>query len=197
MRKPLVLLIFSLLLVAALPAAVRAADPASPLGQAVNQWESPEQNLYLEYPTSWQVAPNEPRGVLKNEIMNARVTPGPPTSFLVAVYQLNPPIDFNDAVAAEEFYDQLNLDVQAWITALPGGVLQDISDISVDDVDGREYSYDYDQGGILVHADMILLPKDGKIYEVTQWANNDEYDAQTDTFDAIFSSLRLPWTPPA
>jgi hypothetical protein len=44
---------------------------------------------------------------------------------------------------------------------------------------------------------MILLPKDGKIYEVTQWANDDEYDAQTETFDEIFSSLRFPWTPPA
>ena len=132
--------------------------------------------------------------MLKNEIMNAKVTPGTPTSFLVAVYQLNAPIDFNDAVAMEKFYDQLNLDVQAWITALPGGIVQDTSDISVDDVDGREFSYDYEQGGILVHADMILLPKDGKLYEVTQWANNDEYDAQTDTFNEIFSSLRLPWT---
>ncbi len=197
MRNPLVLGLLTLLLVAALPAAVSAADPAAPLAQAVNQWESQEQKLYLEYPTGWQVAPNEPRGVLKNEMMNAKVTPGTPTSFLVAVYQLNPSIDFNDAVAVEAFYDQLNLDVQAWVSALPGGIMHDMSDISVDDVDGREYSYDYEQGGVLVHADMILLPKDGKIHEVTQWANDDEYDAQTETFDAIFSSLRLPWTPPA
>ncbi len=197
MRNPLVLGLLTLLLVAALPAAVSAADPAAPLAQAVSQWESQEQKLYFEYPTAWQVAPNEPRGVLKNEIMNAKVTPGTPTSFLVAVYQLNPSIDFNDAVAVEAFYDQLDLDVQAWIRALPGGIMHDISDISVDDVDGSLYSYDYEKGGILVHAYMILLPKDGKIYEVTQWANDDEYDLQTDTFAEIFNSLRLPWTPPA
>jgi len=201
MRKPLILLLVALVIVTALPDAVNAADPPTVLGQAgpaaVKQWESREQNLYLEYPTNWQVAPNEPRGVLKNEVTNARVTPGTPTSFIVAVYQLDVPVDPSNAEASEALYAQLNADVNAWVRRLPGGTMQDSSDVSVDGVDGREFSYDYEQAGLLVHADMILLPKDGKVYEVTQWANDDEYDAQTDTFDEIFSSLRFPWTPPA
>jgi hypothetical protein len=201
MRKPLVLLLLPLLLATALPAAVGAADPTAPLGQAgpaaVNRWESQEQHLYLEYPIDWQVAPDEPRGLMKNEIMSFRVTPGLTTSFLVAVYQLDAPVDRSNAETSATLYDQLNADVNAWVSRLPGGTMQGTSDISVDDVDGREFSYDYQQAGLLVHADMILLPKDGKIYEVTQWANDDEYDAQADTFDEIFSSLRFPWTPPA
>ena len=171
MRKPLVLVFLVLLLVTVLPAVVSAADSPATLGQAasaaVNQWESQEQKLSMEYPADWQVAPNTPRGVMKHEVTNARVTPGTPTSFLVAVYQLDATVDPSKAEASQAFYDQLNADVDAWVSRPPGGTMQASSDVSVDDVDGREFSYDYEQGGLLVHADMILLPKDGKMYEVT------------------------------
>src|SRR5262249_36485093 len=115
----------------------------------------------------------------------------------VAIYKLAAPIDLNNDIAMEAFYDQLNADVNEWVGKLPNGTVSDISDISVDDVDGREYSYDYEINGVLVHADMIILPKDDKAYEVTQFANDDEYDNQADAFAEIFSSLHLPWTPPS
>ena len=202
MRKPLVFLLSGLLgLMVALPTVASAADPTTTLAQAapgaVKKFESKEQNLYFEYPAAWKVAPPEPRGVLKNEIMNVKVTPGTPTSFLVAVYKLDAPVDMNNPEATEAYFDQLNADITDWVTKLPGGSMQDASDISVDDVDGWEFSYDYDQGGTLIHADMILLPKDDKMFEVTQWAKDDDYDTQSDAFDDIFSSLRLPWTPPS
>jgi hypothetical protein len=184
MRKLFVLGLAALMLAVALPLPAAAED--------VKTFENKALGISFDYPATWTTAPAEPRGLLPNEVFNVRASGDPTSAFAVAVYQLG-------AVVTEDNLDSMlaSLDQQAggWIGRLPGGRLIESSDVTVDDADGREYIYEYQQNGQVIHADTIVSLNGDKAVEVGQWALQADYDAKVKTFDDIFASLILPWTP--
>jgi hypothetical protein len=179
------------LLFALLAPAILASGPAA--AEEVKRFEKPDLRIAFEYQAKWSAVSTEPRGVLPNEVFDVRANGGPATGFLVAVYQLSPPVTMDTLDATLE---QLDKHVQAWVATLPGGKIVEIYDTIVDDADGREYGYEYQLEGRTIRADMILVPNADKVVEITQWATAEEYPQQVSTFDAIFGSLVLPWSKP-
>jgi hypothetical protein len=159
----------------------------------VLRFDSPELGIAFEYPANWRISFATPRGVLPNEVYSIRVDGDATTGFAISLYNLSTPVthDNLDAVLHD-----IEDPARAWIAGQPGGHLVDFSDISIDDADGQEYSYEFTQGGKLMFSDMIIVPYGGRAYEISQWALDDQYDDKLEVFDEIFSSLKLPWSHP-
>ncbi len=166
--------------------------PQSAAAQNVSKFENKDLGIGFEYPSQWRLAPGEPRGILPNEVFNIRASADPTTVFTLAVYRLDAPVTDENLDATLDSLDQR---FEAWVATLPGGQVLDIYEVTVDDVDGSEYEYEFELNGQLIAADTVILPKGDLAYEITQWARDDEYDDKADIFDEIFDSLLLPWTP--
>lgn len=158
----------------------------------VKRFERPDFGLAFEYPARWSIGPEEPHDVLPNQLLEARATGAPMTGFGLAVYRL-------DAVVTADTLDvtleMLDRRVEAWVAGLPDGNLVTVFDVTVDDADGREYGITLQRDGQPIRADLIVVLNGDRAFEISQWAPEAEYDAHLSTFDAIFNSLVLPWTP--
>ena len=163
MRALLALALSTLLLAAAVPAQA----------QEVQTFENPAFGLSFEYPANWTLGLGEPRPVLPNQLFQVRADGDPATAFLVAVYQLGGPVDPNNLEAT---VSQLDSQFAAWLAGQPGGDLLDSTDMSVDDADGRAYTYEYQLNGQLIHADTILVVNGDRAFEISPWAREAEYD---------------------
>jgi PsbP-like protein len=180
------------LALAALLIALGSARPAA--AADLKPFESPEQGIRFAYPPAWTVGPGQPRGILPNELFNVRASADPSSAFSVVVYRLDAVIT---AETVDGALDALNRQVGAWVAGLPGGKLLDSLDVSIDDAEGRGYTYEYNQNGQIIHADLSIVLNGDRAFEIAQWARQADYDAQTATFDEILNSLVLPWSPPA
>lgn len=183
MHYLLALLLATAALVAPLPPPAAAAD--------LLRFEQPELGLAFEYPAEWTLARAEARGVLPNEVFQVRTSATPTTAFALAVYQL-------DAVVTADTIDptmeQIDQRVQAFVAGQPGGNLIEIYDVIVDNAEGREYGFTFEQNGQTLYVNMLLALNGDKVFEVSQWAIEAEYETRLATFDEIFASLVLPWS---
>ena len=184
MRYLLALLLATTGLVAFVPQSAAAAE--------VKRFEQPELGLAFDYPAQWSLEAAAPRGVLPNELFHVRATESATTSFALAVYQLDAVVTLENIDATFERLDQ---HVEAWVASQPGGNLVEIYDIVVDNAEGREYGFTFDHNGQKLYANMIFALNGDKAFEVSQWAVESEYEARLATFDQIFATLTLPWSP--
>lgn len=183
MRKLLALMLSTLLLSSGYSLAATA--------QEVKKFEKPELGISFEYPDNWNQAPATPRGVLPSEVFNVRVEGDATTGFAVAVYRLDTEVTPDNLDATLR---RLDGQARAWIARQPGGNVIEFTDISVDDVDGHEYSFEYTMGGQLMFSDMMIIPHGTMVFEISQWSIDELYDEKLEFFDEIFSSLMLPWS---
>ena len=186
MRMLLALALTALIVVAVTPGPASSAE--------AKRFEKPEFGIAFDYPAQWSLTQAQPRNILPNELFNAQANGSTTTGFVVAVYQSPAPVDLENLDAA---FEQLDKQVQAYITGLPGGTVVEIYDTIIDDADGREYGYEFQLNGQTIYGDLILIPHGDKVVELTQWAAEEEYSNQLDAFDVILGSLVLPWTPPS
>ncbi|MCC7105526.1 MAG: hypothetical protein IT307_10320 [Chloroflexi bacterium] len=160
---------------------------------AIKKYDNKQQKIYFEVPSSWSLGPNTPHGVLPNEVLTAQAR-DKTTEFDVALYKLAMPITDDTFDQQMSAFDDA---ASAYVLALPDGNLLDSSDIVVDDADGRIYKYQFTRDGNMMYGETILVAYDDVVGEITQTALDAEYNAKQQTFDEIFASLTLPWSPPS
>jgi hypothetical protein len=168
-----------------------AVAPESASADEVKRFEKPDLGLAFDYPAAWSLTQAQPRNVMPNEVFNVQANGNATTAFLMAVYQLPAPVTPDNL---DTTFEQFDKQVQAWVAKLPGGTIVEIYDTIIDDADGREYSYEFQINGQTIYGDLILIPNGDKAVELTQWASEEEYSDQLDSFDVILGSLVLPWT---
>lgn len=183
MPRPLLLLGLSALLLLTAPPQSAAADQT---------FENRELGISFVYPDGWSIASGQGRGVLPNQTFDVRVALDGATAFAVTAYRLDTPITADNFT---ETFARLDGRVGAWIVGLPGGRLIEKDGLTVDEVDGGYYHFEYLLDGQPLEAEMLIIPQGDRAIEITQWGRQAEYEARAELFDVIFDSLVLPWTP--
>lgn len=171
-------------------AMVTAPSHAETEPEAGRRFENRDFGVAFEYPVSWTAVAGEARQLVAPSSFAVRASADPTTAFVVAIYPLEPAVDESELDAALDVQDSLFL---SWVQQQPGGRVIAIYDVTVDDRDGREYTYRFLQGDQTLLASTILVPHGNRAIEISQWARETEYQARGAQFDGIFASLLLPW----